>query len=47
MKDFFTDWNYKKHAKFVTAVYLGLFAIDMTIGYLVTKKCIDEFDENR
>jgi hypothetical protein len=22
-EDFFKDWNYKKHAKFCTAVYIG------------------------
>lgn len=41
MKDFFTDWNYKKHAKFCTAVYLTLFAIDMTVGYVVCKKLLN------
>ncbi len=45
MKNFFTDWNYKKHAKFVTGVYLALYAIDMTVGYIVCKKCLDKIQE--
>lgn len=36
----FKNWNYKKHAKFVSGVYLTLWAIDMTLGYLAVKKCI-------
>ncbi len=45
MKNIFKDWNYKKHAKLVTGVYLALYAIDMTIGYFVCKKCIDKIQE--
>lgn len=41
MKNFFKDWNYKKHAKLVTGVYLALYAIDMTVGYYVAKKCLN------
>lgn len=37
-KDYFKDWNYKKHAKFCTAVYLGLYAFDMTVSYFIIKK---------
>lgn len=44
MKEFFSNWNYKKHAKFAAGVYLALFAIDMTVGYVVAKKCIDKAD---
>lgn len=40
MKEYFKDWNYKKHAKFVTAVYLGLYAIDMTASYFLLKKLL-------
>lgn len=47
MRKYLTDWNYKKHAKLVAAVYLGLIAIDMTIGYVITKKCVDKLDEER
>jgi len=36
----FKDWNYKKHAKFVSGVYLILWAIDMTLGYVVLKKAL-------
>lgn len=38
MKIFFADWNYKKHAKFVTAIYGVLYAIDMTLTYFLIKK---------
>ena len=38
--DFFKDWNYKKHAKFCTAVYAGLYAFDMTISYFIIKKML-------
>lgn len=38
MKKFFTDWNYKKHAKFVTSIYAVLYAIDMTLTYFIIKK---------
>ena len=37
-RDYFNDWNYKNHAKFVTAGYLGLYAIDMTASYFILKK---------
>ena len=40
MKNFFKDWNFKKHAKLVTGVYLVCYAIDMTLGYAVAKKCL-------
>ena len=42
MKDFFTDWNYKKHATLCTVVYATLFAIDMTVGYVVAKKLLNK-----
>ena len=38
--NYFNDWNYKKHAKFCCTVYLALFAIDMTLGYVVAKKVL-------
>ena len=38
--NYFNDWNYKKHAKLCCAVYLALFAIDMTLGYVVAKKVL-------
>lgn len=44
-KGFFSHWNYKKHAKFCTAVYLGLYAIDMTLSYIIIKKILDRLDE--
>lgn len=43
-EDFFRNWNYKKHAKFCTAVYLGLYAFDMTISYFIVKKLLEKFD---
>ena len=42
MKKLFKDWNYKKHAKFVTGVYLTMYSVDMTIGYKVVKKCLEK-----
>lgn len=42
-EDFFKDWNYKKHAKFCTAVYLGLYAFDMTISYFIVKKLLKKY----
>lgn len=47
MKRFFRDWNYKKHAKVVTCAYLAMYAIDMTIGYILVKKCISGLDEEK
>ena len=40
----FKDWNYKKHAIVVSSVYLGLYAIDMTVGYVVAKKCLKKLN---
>ena len=42
MKKIFKEWDYKKHAKFVGAIYLTCFAIDMTLGYWLVKKTFDE-----
>ncbi len=39
-RDYFTNWNYKKHAKFCTAVYLGLYAFDMTVSYLIIRRLL-------
>ena len=36
--DYFRDWNYKKHAKFCTGLYLGLYAFDMIFSYFIIKK---------
>ena len=47
MRNYFTNWNYRKHAKFCTAVYLGLYAFDMTVSYFICKKIIDKMDEER
>lgn len=44
---YFTGWNYKKHAKFCTGVYLGLYAFDMTVSYFICKKIIDRMDSKR
>ena len=45
VRDFFTYWNYKKHAKLCCGVYLALFAIDMTLGYVVAKKVLPKKQE--
>ena len=42
----FKNWNYKKHAKFVSGIYLALWTVDMTLGYLVIKKCVDKAEKN-
>ena len=44
-EDYFRDWNYKKHVKFCTAVYLGLYAFDMTISYFIIKKMIERISK--
>ena len=36
--DYFKDWDFKKHAKFCTSLYLALYAFDMTVAYFVIKK---------
>ena len=38
----FKNWDYKKHAKVISAIYLTSYAIDMTIGYILVKKTFDE-----
>lgn len=38
--NYFKGWNYKKRAKLCCTVYLALFAIDMTLGYVVAKKVL-------
>ena len=38
--NYFNDWNYKKYAKVCCAFYLALFALDMTLGYVVAKKVL-------
>ena len=43
-KDFFKDWNYKKHAMFCTALYAGLYAFDMTVSYFIVKKLLKKID---
>lgn len=42
----FKNWNYKKHAKLVSGVYLTLWAIDMTLGYMIIKKISRKQEEN-
>ena len=38
----FKDWDFKKHAKVVSAIYLTCYAIDMTVGYIMMKKTFDK-----
>ena len=38
--DYFNDWDYKKHARFCTALYLALYAFDMTFSYFIIKKIV-------
>ena len=44
MRGYFTHWNYKKHAKLCAAVYLSLFAFDMTISYPIVKKMLKKYE---
>lgn len=43
----FKNWNYKKHAKVVSGIYLALWAIDMTLGYVMVKKVIEKEEEKK
>ena len=36
--EYFRDWDYKKHAKFCTSLYLALYAFDMVFSYFIIKK---------
>ena len=36
--DYFSTWDYKKHARFCTTLYLALYAFDMTFSYFIIKK---------
>lgn len=47
IEEYFSNWNYKKHAKFCTAVYLGLYAFDMTVPYFLVKKILDKYDNGK
>lgn len=42
MNKFFKDWDFKKHAKIISAIYMACYAIDMTLGYLLIKKTFDK-----
>jgi len=41
---YFRNWDYRKHAKLCIAVYAVLFALDMTVGYLLAKKILPKID---
>ena len=45
MREYFRNWNYKKHAKFCTALYLGMYAFDMTVSYFIVKKMLKKVEE--
>lgn len=40
VRNYFSDWNYKKHAKLCTALYLGLYTFDMTVSYVIIKRLL-------
>lgn len=42
MNEYFANWNYRKHAKLCAGLYLTLFAIDMTVGYVLAKKLLND-----
>ena len=44
MRNYFTHWNYKKHAKLCTVGYLLMYAFDMTVSYFICKAVIDKID---
>lgn len=47
-RDYFKDWNYKKHAKTVTAIYAVAYLADMTLGYVLAKKIFNrEMQKNK
>ena len=43
-EDYFKNWNYKKHAKFCTAVYLSHYAFDMTVSYFIVRKLLEKYN---
>ena len=43
-EDYFKNWNYKKHAKFCTVVYLSLYAFDMTVSYFIIRKLLEKYN---
>ncbi len=45
MSEYFQDWNYKKHVKLCCSVYSILFAVDMTLGYVLAKKLLSPKSE--
>lgn len=47
VRDYFSHWNYKKHAKFCTGLYLSLYLFDMTVSYFICKKALDKVDKMR
>lgn len=47
VKNFFSHWNYRKHAKLCATVYLTLFVFDMTISYFICKRLLDKADQMR
>ena len=38
--EYFNDWNYKKHARFCTELYLGMYAFNMILSYFIIKKVV-------
>ncbi len=40
--DYVIECDYKKHARFCTALYLGLYAFDMTFSYFILKKVFNK-----
>ena len=44
-REFFRNYNYKKHALLCACVYGTLIAFDMTVSYVILKKYFDKLDE--
>ena len=44
MKRPFQNWTFKKHVRFVTAIHLACYAVDLTLSFYIIKKYIDKSD---
>ena len=38
--DYFNDWDYKKHARFVTALYLSMYLFNITFSHFIFSKVV-------
>ncbi|MDD2217126.1 MAG: hypothetical protein PHW03_02335 [Eubacteriales bacterium] len=47
MRDYFKNWDFKKHATTVTTIYAILYFLDMTLGYVVAKKILNKSTKDK